>query len=135
MFLAGLPRLKLDRSGVALLGAVAVMALTGQSVDDAARAVDLPTIVLLFDVDWRLLLLFIGLFVVNHAFESTVLAAEAVARFAGNLLLVGSIANLIVVDLARKSGIAIDWRQHAVTGIPVTIGTLALAWAWLRWAA
>jgi Na+/H+ antiporter NhaD/arsenite permease-like protein len=138
-------------------------------------------------VDWQLLLLFIGLFVVNHAFESTGLAAEAVARlagqgvhlaesgpllvvgvalsnlvsnvpavmlllphlkgesagvtlalvstFAGNLLLVGSIANLIVVDLARKSGIAIDWRQHAVTGIPVTIGTLALAWAWLRWAA
>lgn len=135
MFLGGLPRLKLDRSGVALLGAIAVIALTGQSVDDAARAVDLPTIVLLFDVDWRLLLLFIGLFVVNHAFESTGLAAEAVARLAGNLLLVGSIANLIVVDLARKSGIAIDWRQHAVTGIPVTIGTLALAWAWLRWTA
>jgi Na+/H+ antiporter NhaD/arsenite permease-like protein len=86
-------------------------------------------------VDWRLLLLLIGLFVVNHAFESTGLAAEAVARLAGNLLMVGSIANLIVVDLARKSGIAIDWRQHAVTGIPVTIGTLALAWAWLRWAA
>jgi hypothetical protein len=69
-------------------------------------------------VDWQLLLLFIGLFVVNHAFESTGLAAEAVARLAGNLLLVGSIANLIVVDLARKSGIAIDWRQHAVTGSP-----------------
>ena len=57
------------------------------------------------------------------------------ARLTGNLLLVGSIANLIVVDLARKSGIAIDGRQHAVTGIPVTIGILALAWAWLRWTA
>ena len=54
-----------------------------------------------------------------------------VSTFAGNLLLVGSIANLIVVDLARKSGIAIDWKQHALIGIPVTLGTLALVWAWL----
>jgi Na+/H+ antiporter NhaD/arsenite permease-like protein len=48
MFLGGLPRLKLDRSGVALLGAIAVIALTGETVQEAARAVDLPTIVLLF---------------------------------------------------------------------------------------
>jgi Na+/H+ antiporter NhaD/arsenite permease-like protein len=54
-----------------------------------------------------------------------------VSTFAGNLLLVGSIANLIVVDLARKCGIAIDWKQHALTGIPVTLGTLAIVWAWL----
>ena len=67
--------------------------------------------------------------------ESAGVTLALVSTFAGNLLLVGSIANLIVVDIARKSGIAIDWRQHAVTGIPVTIGTLALAWAWLRWAA
>jgi Na+/H+ antiporter NhaD/arsenite permease-like protein len=136
-------------------------------------------------VDWQLLLLFIGLFVVNHAFEGTGLAADAVAwlagrgvhlsepeallvvgvllsnlvsnvpavmlllphlhgdasgvmlalvsTFAGNLLLVGSIANLIVADLARKCGIHIDWKQHALIGIPVTLGTLVLAWAWLRW--
>ncbi|HAJ13895.1 MAG TPA: anion transporter, partial [Comamonadaceae bacterium] len=48
MFLGGLPRLKLDRSGVALLGAIAVLALTGMPLDEAARSVDLPTIVLLF---------------------------------------------------------------------------------------
>jgi Na+/H+ antiporter NhaD/arsenite permease-like protein len=48
MVLGGLPRLKLDRSGVALLGAIAVIAFTGQPVDEAARAVNLPTIVLLF---------------------------------------------------------------------------------------
>jgi len=44
---------------------------------------------------------------------------------------VGSIANLIVVDLARKSGIAIDWKQHALIGVPVTLGTLGLARGWL----
>ena len=138
-------------------------------------------------VDWQLLLLFIGLFVVNHAFETTGLAAEAVAwlatqgvhltepgvllvlgaalsnlvsnvpavmlllphlgahaseaglmlalvsTFAGNLLLVGSIANLIVADLAAKEGITLDWKQHAVTGSPVTLATLAVVWGWMRW--
>ena len=32
MFLGGLPGLKLDRSGVALLGAIAVIALTGRGI-------------------------------------------------------------------------------------------------------
>lgn len=134
-------------------------------------------------VDWELLVLFIGLFVVNHAFDSTGLAAQAVdwfaahgisladpgplavaglvlsnlvsnvpavmllmphlsgfeagmalalvSTFAGNLLLVGSIANLIVVDLAKKSGIDIDWRDHAKIGIPLTLTTLVIVLAWL----
>jgi Na+/H+ antiporter NhaD/arsenite permease-like protein len=136
-------------------------------------------------VDWQLLLLFIGLFIVNHAFETTGLAAQAVAwlaghgvhlaapgpllvaglalsnivsnvpavmlllphiktessgvllalasTFAGNLRLVGSIANLIVADLARKCGVAIGWKQHAAIGVPVTLGTLALVWGWLQY--
>jgi Na+/H+ antiporter NhaD/arsenite permease-like protein len=56
-----------------------------------------------------------------------------VSTLAGNLLLVGSIANLIVVDLAQKSGVVIDWRMHARVGVPVTLLTLGLVWAWLRW--
>jgi len=139
-------------------------------------------------VDWELLVMFMGLFVVNHAFERTGLAAQAVAAlaaqgvdlghtgplfgaglvlsnlvsnvpavmlllphvqgqdpaaagltlalvstFAGNLLLVGSIANLIVADLAQTQGIAIDWRAHARIGIPVTLLTLAVVAGWLRW--
>ena len=133
-------------------------------------------------VDWQLLLLFIGLFIVNHAFEQTGLAAEAVAwlatqgvhltdpgtllvlgtvlsnlvsnvpavmlllphlgadpqqagaqlalvsTFAGNLLLVGSIANLIVADLAAREGIVLDWKRHVVTGLPVTLMSLAVVW-------
>lgn len=134
-------------------------------------------------VDWNVLVLFMGLFVVNHAFESTGLAGQAVAwlgaqgvhladsgplfvagvglsnllsnvpavmlllphlqgmeaglmlalvsTLAGNLLLVGSIANLIVVDLAQRSGIEINWRAHARIGIPVTLLTLAIVWVWL----
>jgi len=138
-------------------------------------------------VDWPLLLLFVGLFVVNHAFATTGLAAQAVAwlavqgvrvsdpgpllvlgvvlsnivsnvpavmlllphvhgdragatlalvsTFAGNLMLVGSIANLIVADLARKGGVAIDWRSHAAIGVPVTLLSLAVVCAALMLAA
>ena len=63
--------------------------------------------------------------------EAAATTLALVSTLAGNLLLVGSIANLIVVDLARKSGIAIDWKQHALIGVPVTLGTLGLARGWL----
>ena len=136
-------------------------------------------------VDWELLILFIGLFVVNHALQTTGLTAQAmealaaqglplqepgpmfaatlvlsnivsnvpavmlllpaateplagpllalVSTLAGNLLIVGSIANIIVVDAARRQGIDIDWRRHARTGVPVTLATLAITAAWLAW--
>ena len=53
-----------------------------------------------------------------------------VSTLAGNFLLVGSIANLIVVDAARRRGIAIDWRTHARTGVPVALATLLVTAAW-----
>jgi Na+/H+ antiporter NhaD/arsenite permease-like protein len=137
-------------------------------------------------VDWHLLVLFIGLFVVNHAVAEAGLATRAsnslrtagvdladvrflfpvtvvlsnlvsnvpavmlllphashplagpvlalASTLAGNLLIVGSIANIIVVDQAAALGVRIGWREHARVGIPVTIATLvvAAAWLWLR---
>ena len=53
------------------------------------------------------------------------------STLAGNLFIVGSIANIIVVDQARRLGVEIDWREHARVGIPVTLATLAVAAAWL----
>ncbi|HYN77094.1 MAG TPA: SLC13 family permease [Lamprocystis sp. (in: g-proteobacteria)] len=48
MILGGLPFLKLDRTGVALLGAIALVA-TGAVTEEAARAaIHLPTLTLLF---------------------------------------------------------------------------------------
>jgi len=134
-------------------------------------------------IDWQLLVLFVGLFVVNHALELTGLTQAAVAwlsaqgvalgdpaplfastlvlsnlvsnvpavmlllpvaesahagptlalvsTLAGNLLIVGSIANIIVVDAARKHGIEIDWRRHARVGVPVTLSTLAITAVWI----
>ena len=137
-------------------------------------------------VDWHLLVLFVGLFVVNHAFAAAGFAARASgalrtagadltdvrwlfpatavlsnlvsnvpavmlllplathplagpalalsSTLAGNLLIVGSIANIIVVEQARALGVEIGWRCHARIGIPVTLATLAIAagWLWLR---
>jgi Na+/H+ antiporter NhaD/arsenite permease-like protein len=54
-----------------------------------------------------------------------------VSTLAGNLVIVGSIANIIVVDAAARRGIRIDWRNHARVGVPVTIATLAIAAGWL----
>ena len=85
-------------------------------------------------VDRPLLVLFAGLFVVNHPFPATGLVADAVRWLAlrGVALdapgppLIGSIANLIATDLARRSGIEIDWKRHAAIGIPVTLLSLAV---------
>jgi Na+/H+ antiporter NhaD/arsenite permease-like protein len=137
-------------------------------------------------VDWQLLILFFGLFIVNHVlaasgtlarmmaavagsgvqvgepswlFGITVVLSNLVSNvpavmlllpaaehplagpilalsstLAGNLLIVGSIANIIVVDQAARLGVRITWARHARVGIPVTILTLAIAalWLWLR---
>ncbi len=135
-------------------------------------------------VDWQLLVLFMGLFVVNHALQATGLPqalvqrmAEAgwrlehpatlfgatfllsnlvsnvpavmlllpfsgadagpllalVSTLAGNLLLVGSIANLIVADAAERHGVPFSWREHARVGVPVTLASMAICAAWLAW--
>ena len=56
-----------------------------------------------------------------------------VSTLSGNLIIVGSIANIIVVDQASKMGIHITWAEHARVGVPVTILTLIIAalWLWL----
>ena len=134
-------------------------------------------------VDWHLLVLFVGLFVVNHAlaasgwlaagiealraagvdiaspallFGATVVLSNVVSNvpavmlllpvathpiagatlalastLAGNLFIVGSIANIIVVEQARMLDVRIGWREHARVGGPVTLLTLVIAAAWL----
>lgn len=135
-------------------------------------------------IDWPLLVLFAGLFIVNHVlaasgvlgrlttglaeggidvarpawmFGASVVLSNLVSNvpavmlllpsathpqagpilalastLAGNLLIVGSIANIIVIDQAARLGIRIGWRTHARVGIPVTVLTLGLAALWLQ---
>jgi len=158
-----------------------VVALTGAGVLLMSRKLHSRNMLGL--VDWELLILFIGLFVVNHALQKTGLPARLVAdlaaagialqhpgplfgatfvlsnivsnvpavmlllsvaqhplagptlalvsTLAGNLLIVGSIANIIVVDAAARRGITIDWRRHARVGVPVTLATLVIAGVYL----
>ena len=47
------------------------------------------------------------------------------STFAGNLLIVGSIANIIVAGEAERLGIPFGWKEHARVGVPVTLASLA----------
>lgn len=135
-------------------------------------------------VDWHLLVLFVGLFVVNHAFQAcgalahatqaardagvpldqpiTLFVATGVlsnvvsnvpavmlllpsathplggpilalsSTLAGNLIVVGSIANIIVFEQASQVGVRLRWADHAAVGVPITLLTLGIA-AWWLW--
>jgi Na+/H+ antiporter NhaD/arsenite permease-like protein len=50
------------------------------------------------------------------------------STLAGNLTIVGSVANLIVVEQARSEGIGIGFVEYAKVGVPVTLLTLLLGW-------
>jgi Na+/H+ antiporter NhaD/arsenite permease-like protein len=52
------------------------------------------------------------------------------ATFAGNLITIGSIANLIVIERAREYGVSITFRDHARAGIPITLASLLILWFW-----
>jgi Na+/H+ antiporter NhaD/arsenite permease-like protein len=143
---------------------------------------------LLAEVDWQLLALFVGLFVVVRGFELsgwTAAARGALAHahvdlsrpavlvpvvavlsnlvsnvpavllllgfvdrlpstgyllalastFAGNAVLVGSIANLIVAEQAERAGIPFRFRDHLRVGLPVTLVSLVVTGiaAGMRW--
>lgn len=136
-------------------------------------------------VDWPLLVMFAGLFVVVHAFEVTVvrtwglekmhsllespvvlvsglslllsnlvsnvpavllfkplmevmpqkelawLALAMSSTLAGNLTVLGSVANLIVVENARRAGTELSFWEYLKVGIPLTLLTTLVGVAWL----
>jgi Na+/H+ antiporter NhaD/arsenite permease-like protein len=136
-------------------------------------------------IDWSLLLMFAGLFIIVAGAEHALLSTEMVApvgrlhldhlpvlsaltaalsnivsnvpavlvlrpfidglpdqgrawltvamasTFAGNLTVLGSIANLIVVQRAAAGGVAITLREYCRVGIPLTLLTLTIGTLWL----
>ena len=60
------------------------------------------------------------------------LALAMSSTLAGNLTITGSVANLIVVERARGE-VYIGFWDYARVGIPVTLVTLLVGWAWLAW--
>ncbi|MFO0815160.1 MAG: anion transporter [Gemmatales bacterium] len=139
-------------------------------------------------VDWSLLIMFVGLFIVVGAFEQLIvqpghwadwptlqrdpvgllslasailsnlvsnvpavmlfkpvmlqmpaatqetgwLALAMSSTFAGNLTILGSIANLIVVEMARRQGVPISFWDYSKVGVPVTILSIVIGILWLK---
>jgi Na+/H+ antiporter NhaD/arsenite permease-like protein len=54
------------------------------------------------------------------------LLLASASTLAGNLTLLGSVANLIVVEQARHRGVHVRWRDYLRVGVPVTALTLGL---------
>ncbi|MBI5504382.1 MAG: anion transporter [Deltaproteobacteria bacterium] len=55
------------------------------------------------------------------------------STLAGNLTLLGSVANLIVAEVARRRGQVLSFREYLKAGVPITLATLALGVAWIDW--
>jgi Na+/H+ antiporter NhaD/arsenite permease-like protein len=53
------------------------------------------------------------------------------STFAGNLIVIGSIANLIVIEQAKNMGVEIGFWEHARVGIPVTVSSLMCLLGWI----
>ncbi|MBP7149051.1 MAG: anion transporter [Acidobacteria bacterium] len=52
---------------------------------------------------------------------------------AGNLTLLGSVANLIVAETARARGVHLSFSEYLRAGVPITLLTVAIGIAWLSW--
>ncbi|MEZ4735498.1 MAG: anion transporter [Caldilineaceae bacterium] len=53
------------------------------------------------------------------------------STFAGNLIVIGSIANLIVIEQAQRYGVKLTFAEHARIGVPVTVLSLAVLIGWI----
>lgn len=65
--------------------------------------------------------------------ETALYALAVLSTLAGNLLLIGSLANLIVVERARLAGVELGFLDHARCGVPMTLLSMGLAagWFWM----
>jgi len=109
--------------------AAAVRALAGAGVDTARPAVLFPVAAALSNVVSNVPAVMLLLPQATRPLAAPTLALAS--TLAGNLVVVGSIANIIVISQAARLGVEIGWRRHARVGVPVTVLTLGIAAAWL----
>jgi Na+/H+ antiporter NhaD/arsenite permease-like protein len=60
-------------------------------------------------------------------------ALALLSTLAGNLLLSGSLSNLLIAEGAERVGARLTFREYARAGIPITVLSLAFATFWLAW--
>jgi Na+/H+ antiporter NhaD/arsenite permease-like protein len=65
--------------------------------------------------------------------EGTLIGLAIMSTLSGNLLLVGSLANLIVAERASQAGVRLSFRDYAKAGLQITLISLLFAALWL-WA-
>jgi Na+/H+ antiporter NhaD/arsenite permease-like protein len=65
------------------------------------------------------------------AHERGWLALAMASTLSGNLTPIASVANLIVIESARREGTRVSFLDYCRVGIPVTLLTLAAGTAWL----
>jgi len=160
-----------------------IIALTAAGIHLASRKFDTEDLLGL--VDWSILIMFMGLFVVTGAFQATGCGEQAVQwlahaglnlnsssilavatamlsnlignsatvllmlkvvnvthattayvlalanSFGGSFTILGSVANIIVVQQAREQGITITFRDFARLGVPVTLAAMAGLLTWV----
>ena len=63
--------------------------------------------------------------------SATLIGLALFSTLAGNLLLVGSLANLIVAERAAAFGVRFSFLDHARAGIPIAVLSMLLAATWL----
>ena len=52
--------------------------------------------------------------------------------FAGNLTLLGSVANLIVAEIANRRGVRLTFQEYLRAGVPITLASLVVGVIWLN---
>ncbi|MEH1852222.1 MAG: anion transporter [Nostoc sp.] len=68
---------------------------------------------------------------IPHPDTKTWLLLAAGSTLAGNLTLLGSVANLIVAEAVAKLGYQLSFWEHLRFGLPLTVVTLILAYFWI----
>jgi Na+/H+ antiporter NhaD/arsenite permease-like protein len=63
--------------------------------------------------------------------EGAFYALAVLSTLAGNLLVVGSLANIIAIERARDVGVQLSFLEHARCGVPMTLLSFFLALGWL----
>ncbi|WFU12558.1 SLC13 family permease (plasmid) [Rhizobium sp. CB3090] len=63
--------------------------------------------------------------------QGVLIGLAILSTLAGNLFLVGSLANLIVAERASAQGIRLTFRDHAKAGVPITLLSMIFAGLWL----
>jgi len=63
--------------------------------------------------------------------QSAWMTLAMATTLAGNLTLLGSVANLIVAEIAKAGGVHLSFKEYIKAGVPITILSLAWGVTWM----